>query len=134
MSRTRGRLAGLLTALTLVLAPVLALGSAAPAQAATGTTYVTVCTARPPGTATPLVTSYWWNGTSWQQMQSARAGCVYFTLGHNGYWHFMASTYSIVGCAEYVYGWASPTYIKQNLPVSSSTTGQLVYQRMIPLC
>jgi hypothetical protein len=133
MSRTRGRVAGLLTALTLVLAPVLALGSAAPAQAATGTTYVSICTVKPSGTATPTIASFWWNGSAWTQQSSVRAGCATFTLGHSGYWYFRASTYALLPCVEYVYGWTSNTVIKQNLPTSTSVNVNLAYERSVPL-
>jgi hypothetical protein len=135
MSTTRSprRLAGLLTALTLALAPVLALGAAAPAEAATGTTTVRICTTRPSTTATPLIASYWWNGSAWSQQSAVRGTCTTFTLGHSGYYYFRASTYALLPCVEYVYGWTSNTVIKQQLPATTSVTVPLQYERSIPL-
>ena len=130
----RGRIARVLTALTLTLTPALALGSAAPAHAATGTTTVRICTTKPSGTATASIMAFWFNGSTWQQQGSTvRGTCATFTLGHSGWWHFRASTYALLPCVEYVYGWNSNDVIKQQLPASTSITVPLTYEYSVPL-
>ena len=109
--------------------------SAPAANAATGTTQVTACANRVTSSSGPLIISYWYNGSGWVAEQQLRTnGCATFTLQHNGYYHFMATSYAIVGCAEYVWGGASGVFSKQSRPSVSTMSFGLAYQRTIPLC
>jgi hypothetical protein len=125
-----------LLALVLTLGTLLGLGvTAAPAEAATGTTTVKVCATNKPSYAvTPALDAYWWNGSDWVLQSSVRATCATFTLGHNGYWHFMATTVVPAGCVYYQYQGASKAFTKQSLPSSSAMNVPLQYIGTLNYC
>jgi hypothetical protein len=134
-SRLVARTAKALAAVMLVASVGGVALSAAPAQAAAGTTKVTVCPTRNTSLATPTIDSYWYNGSAWTTEASVRTtGCATFTLKHSGYYYFHAGSYVLLPCVEYVYGVSSGVYIKQNMAANTTISGTMAYLYSIPFC
>ena len=132
---TTSRKASLASILVLLTSLLFGFAAVSPAEAATGTTTVRLCANKPSVyAATPSISAYWWNGSSWQQQATVRGSCATFTLGHSGYYYFRAASWVIAGCTEYVYGWTSNALIKQNLPATNNWTVNLPYEYAVGIC
>jgi hypothetical protein len=113
--------------------------SSIPAHAAAGPTTVNVCVNAytPSLKQNSVVSSYWWNGAGWVPQASARTnayGCASLTMVHNGWWYVRVTDYALLPCVEYVYGWQSNAFIKQNIANGATIGGTMNYWYGVPLC
>jgi hypothetical protein len=113
--------------------------SAIPAHAAAGPTTVNVCVNAwtPSLKQNSLVTPNWWNGYGWVAQPAVHTnayGCASVTMVHNGWWYIRVTDYSLLPCAEYVYGWQTNAFVKQNIANGATLGGTMNYWYSIGLC